>query len=342
MSRPMRTLIKGLITVVKAVCILILVLAWAWGAAALFFSGPGWYWLKLFLTIVFSICLPAAFLVTRSFTKGSLFCLVLFSVLLIWWQTLTPTLNKDWAADVAQISHGEIDGDMLTMHNVRNFDYRSVDDFDQRWETRTYNISNLQGLDLFLSYWASDNIAHTILSWDFGADGHLAISIETRKDREQQYSAVKGFFKQYEIAYIAADESDIIRLRTNYRKERVYLYRFEVANGHALALLKDYLKTMNELVDTPRFYDALTHNCTTTIKIHADAINPGKPPPLDWRLLATGHVDELMYERGNVSTSLPFAELRAASRVDFKMQKEGREDFSEKMRDFIKRAIEAN
>ncbi len=337
----MRTLISGFKILFKTLFFLALIVAWVWGVTALYLSGPDPYWLRVLLASVFGIWLPSAFIFSRSFLKAGLSCLAVFTVLLIWWQTLTPALDKDWAADVAQISHGEIDGDVLTMHNVRNFNYRSVDDFDQRWETRTYNLGNLQGLDLFLSYWASDNIAHTILSWDFGADGHLAVSIETRKDKNQQYSAVKGFFKQYEIAYVAADERDIIRLRTNYRKERVYLYRFDVPEERALALLKDYLKTMNELVDTPRFYDALTHNCTTTIKIHADAINPGKPAPLDWRLLATGHVDELMYDRKNVSTSLPFAELRQASRVDLKMQQEGREGFSEKMRDYIARAVEA-
>ncbi|MGA7277307.1 MAG: DUF4105 domain-containing protein [Desulfocapsaceae bacterium] len=325
----------------KILFFLCLALAWLWGGTALYLSGPGPYWLKVLLACLFGLCLPAAFIFTRSFMRASLSCLAVFAVLLIWWQTLTPTLNKDWAADVAQISHGEIIGDNLIMYNVRNFNYKCEDDFDQIWETKTYDLSNLRGLDLFLSYWASDNIAHTILSWDFGVDGHLAISIETRKDKTQKYSAIKGFFKQYEIAYVAADERDIIRLRTNYRKERVYLYRFEVPSEHVLALLKNYLKEMNKLVDTPQFYDALTHNCTTTIKIHADAINPGEPPPLDWRLLATGHVDELLYDSKKVSTSVPFAELRQASRVDLKMQKEGREDFPKKMRAYIKRALEA-
>ena len=233
----MRTLFTGFKILFNVVFFLCLVLAWVWGVTALYLSGPDPHWLKVLLACIFGLFLPAAFILTRSFKRGSLSCLAVFAALFIWWQTLTPTLDKDWATDVAQISHGEIEGENLTMHNVRNFDYRSVDDFDQSWETRTYNLNNLQGLDLFLSYWASDNIAHTILSWDFGDDGHLAISIETRKDKTQQYSAVKGFFKQYEIAYVAADERDIIRLRTNYRKERVYLYRFEVPNEDELALL---------------------------------------------------------------------------------------------------------
>jgi len=333
----MRIVFSGFKLLLLFVCSLLLILAWLWGGTALYLAGPEPYWLRVFLTVVFALCLPAAFLLSRSFMRGSLCCLAVFGVLLFWWQSLTPTHDKDWAPDVAKISHGEIDGDTLVMHNVRNFDYTSENSFIENWETRTYNLANLQGLDLFLSYWASDNIAHTIVSWDFGEDGHLAVSIETRKDKTQQYSAVKGFFKQYEIAYVAADEGDIVRLRTNYRKERVYLYRFEVANEQALALLKEYLKEMNNLVVAPEFYDALTRNCTTAIKIHADAVNPGKPPPLDWRLLATGHVDELLYDLGKVATTKTFEELRRSSRVDLKMQQEeGREDFSKKIREHLR------
>lgn len=336
----MRTLFNGLKILFKIVLFLCLVLAWIWGITALYLAGPKQYGLNIILACVFGLCLPAAFISTRSFGRGSFSCLAVFAALLVWWQTLTPTHDKDWAPDVAQISHGEIEGNRLVMYNIRNFDYRSVSDFDQKWETRTYNLNNLQGLDLFISYWDSDDIAHTILSWDFGDDGHLAVSIETRKDKTQQYSAIHGFFKQYEIAYVAADERDIIRLRTNYRKERVYLYRLDVPKDRVLALLKDYLKAMNNLVETPRFYDALTNNCTTTIKIHADAINPEKPPPLDWRILATGHVDKLLYDTRVVSTNLPFADLRKASRVDLKMQKEGGENFSRKMRAYLRRALE--
>jgi len=338
----MSTLFSGLKIFFEVILFLCLFLAWVWGVTALYLAGPAPHWLQLLLACIFGLFLPAAFFFTRSFIRGSASCLVIFTILLVWWQTLTPTHDKDWAPDVAQISHGEIEGDNLVMYNVRNFDYRSVDDFDQKWETRTYNLKNLQGLDLFLSYWASDHIAHTVLSWDFGVDGHLAISIETRKDITQAYSAVKGFFKQFEICYIAADERDIIRLRTNNRKERVYLYRLQVPNEQVLALFKDYLKKMNRLAEKPEFYNALTHNCTTTIKIHTDAIRPDKPPPLDWRLIASGHVDELLYDLGEVETSVPFADLRKASRVDLKMQNEGKEDYSTKMREHIKREIETH
>jgi hypothetical protein len=336
----MRTLLTSFKILLVVLLLLILGLAWMWGVTALYLAGPKSYWLNITLACIFGLFLPAAFIFTRSLWRGSLSCLVVFAALLIWWQTLTPTHYKNWALDVEQISHGEIQGDKLVMYNVRNFDYRTVNDFDQIWETREYNLNNLRGLDLFLSYWASDNIAHAILSWDFGDDGHLAISIETRKDRTQQYSSIRGFFKQYEIAYVAADERDIIMLRTNYRKERVYLYHLEVPKRKVRALLNDYLLTMNNLVETPEFYDALANNCTTAIKIHVDAIRLDEPPPFDWRIIASGHVDGLLYDRGKLITTMPFKELRRISRVDLRMQKEGREDFSKKVREHLRSALE--
>jgi len=333
---------KGLRLLTKVTAILILILAWLWGATALWLAGPGPHLVQILIALAFGSFLPAAFLFTDSFAKGCTLSLFLFALLLLWWQTLTPTNEKDWALDVARISHGEIQGNTLTMYNVRNFDYKSETLFYQHWETRNYNLKNLQGMDIFLSYWASDHIAHTILSWDFGEDGHLPISIETRKDLTQEYSSIKGFFKQFEICYIAADEKDIIRLRTNFRKERVYLYRLQVSQQAARALLEDYLVKMNSLVDEPDFYNALSHNCTTTIQIHANAIRADRPPPLDWRLIASGHVDELLYDRGVISSKLPIAQLRKMSRIDLIMQKEGKEDFSNIMRQHIEKAQDHN
>ncbi|MFT5698725.1 MAG: hypothetical protein ACI8ZB_001580 [Desulforhopalus sp.] len=331
-----------IVVLFKIVVVVALIFVWIWGVVALFLNTPGPMAIKYCVSIVFAVLLPAVFIYSRSFIRGTVLSLCVFGVLLFWWQTLTPSNDKDWAPDVAKISHGEIRGDILTMFNVRNFEYKSEQLYYQHWDTRTYNFNNLEGVDIFLSYWASEHIAHTILSWDFGEDGHLPISIETRKDKSQEYSSVKGFFKQFEIAYIAADEKDIIRLRTNYRKERVYLYRLKASKQQILALLKDYLVKMNSLVNKPQFYNALSHNCTTTIQIHANAIREDAPPPIDWRLIASGHVDELLYDRGVIQTDVPFAELRKASRVDLSMQQEGKEDFSSRMREHIKIALKTN
>ncbi len=318
----------------KSGIVLLLILSWGWGIIALFLNAPGPDWLKSLLTIFFATLLPGAFIVSRSFLKGFFFCLAAFIALLIWWNTLQPTNNKEWAPDVAQISHSEILGDKLIMHNVRDFRYIDEITFQERWQKREYDLNKLQGLDLFLSYWASDSIAHIILSWDFGGNDHLAISIETRKDKTQAYSAVKGFFKQFELSYVAAEERDIIQLRTNYRKERVYLYRLNTPKEKARALLEDYLTEMNRLVDEAEFYNALTRNCATTIHLHVKAIHPDEPIPVDWRLILSGHLDEMLYENGSLKgNALPFAELRKRSRVDQRMQKYDGDNYSNMLRE---------
>jgi hypothetical protein len=169
---------------------------------------------------------------------------------------------------------------------------------------------------MFLCSWGSTLIAHTIASWDFLDGPPLAISIETRKERGESYSALRGFFRQFELYYVVADERDVIRLRTNFRGERVYLYHIRMSPENARAVLLDYLQAVNSLAKRPQWYNALTHNCTTTIRYHALQVGAGRP--WDWRILANGHIDELSYERGTIDTSLPFPELKARSNITAK------------------------
>ena len=323
--KSMRYFISIFSILLKVSIITALLLSWVWGGLALFYALPDPEWLKAILPALFVISLPTTFALTRSFTKGCIISCCILIPLFIWWQTLQPTNNKNWAADVANISHGEISKEILTLHNVRNFRYGAEEIItDEQWETREYDLSKLSGLDLYLSYWASDHIAHTILSWTFQDRDPLAISIETRKDITQEFSATKGFFKQFELSYIAADERDLIRLRTNYRKERVYLYPLQVSVDTARALLIDYLTVMNHLVNKSEFYNALTKNCTTTIRLHTNAIAQGPIPPMNWRIIASGHLDEYLYEKELLESNLTFKELRLQSRVDKHMQPLGK------------------
>lgn len=262
-------------------------------------------------------------------------CFGIYTLLLFWWQTVLPTNDKDWAPYVAQISHGKMQGGNIIMHNVRNFHYKTENIFMQHWETRSYDLNKIQGVDLFLSYSGSGHIAHPILSWDFGDDGHLAISIEARLSKTQEYSLFRCFFKQFETSYIAADERDIIRLRTNLRKERVHIYKLQASRHEILALLEAYLEEMNKLVNQPEFYNVLRRNCIPTLKIQSSTSRRSEGgASIDWRLWATGHVDELLYDRSLIVTTVPFADMRKLSRIDLKMQLEGREEFSAKMREY--------
>ena len=316
----------------KTIFFLALIIVWVWGCSALFFSGPDPEWLRISLSVLFGITLPLALFFSRSFGKSLIVCIVTFAILMVWWNGLEPSNSRNWAPDVAQISHGVVQGDKLILYNVRDFTYTSETEFEQNWETREYDLTKLQGLDLFLSYWASDHIAHTIMSWDFGEDRHLAVSIETRKEKTEEYSAVKGFFKQFELSYVAADEKDIVKLRTDFRNERVYVYRLLAPIERIRTLLENYLAEMNELFERPRFYNAFSRNCTTTIRLHANAIQPDRPLPLDWRLILSGHLDELLYERKSISQKLPFGELRALSRIDERIKNNTQDNFSREMR----------
>jgi hypothetical protein len=295
---------------------IVLLAATLWGSAALWFDSH--VSLAALLAAGFPLAVLALLIMLRPSRRAYAVILVLFAVLLGWWLSLEPSNDRDWQPDVARLPTAEIRGDKLTLRNVRNFGYRSETDYTQHWETRSYDLSKLQGLDLFVIYWGSPGIAHTILSWDFKGGQHLAVSIETRKEKGESYSAVRGFFRQYELYYVIADERDVVGLRTNYRHEDVYLYRLRTPPARARALLLDYLKAVNRLAQKPQWYNALTHNCTTTIRLHVGDVVPGIP--LDWRWLANGHLDELLYEMGVVNRDYPFAEFKKRSYINPKAQ----------------------
>lgn len=288
-----------------------------WAAAALWIDGPS-ATLAGALLVAFWLSL-AAFLLLRVQPRRrglGLFALAFLAVG-VWWANIPPSNERLWLADVAHPPEAQLVGDTLTVRNVRNFHYRSETDFDENWETRSWDLSKLRGVDFVLSYWGSPWIAHTIVSWVFEDGPPLSISIETRKEEGEEYSAVLGFFRQFELYYVVADERDLLGLRTHHRGEEVYMYHLSMPPEVARALLLDYVDGFNALAEEPAWYNALTQNCTTTIRLHLKHLGRGNF--FDWRLLANGRVDEMGYERGAIDTSLPFLELRAASRVDRKV-----------------------
>ena len=323
-----RRALSSILTVVLSVIVLVSV---TWGALALWLDGPSSRVLAGTMAaglVLVSIALAA---LIRPFLRGLVAALVPVVAVALWWASIAPSNTRDWTPDVARTARAAFHGSSVTIQNVRNFRYRSESDYDQRWETRTYNLDRIRGVDLFLSFWGPTQIAHTIVSWEFDDGQYLAISIETRKEKGESYSALRGFFRQYELYYVVADERDLVGLRTNYRGEQVYLYRIRVPASQARALLVDYLNEVNRLADHPRWYNALTQNCTTTIRGHAQ--NAGAGGRLDWRLFANGHVDQLLYERGQINTDLPFRSLRARSNITEKAKAAGdAPDFSTRIR----------
>jgi hypothetical protein len=271
------------------------------------------------------------------FFKGrwrSLGCVaVCFAIVLACWLTIKPTEDRAWQPDVARRAWADIHGDEITLHNVRNCEYRTETDYTPQWETRVIHLSELTGVDLAITYWGSPWIAHPIASFQFADSLPIAISIETRKAVGQSYSALRGFYRQYELIYIPADERDVIRLRTNYRDERVYLYHITASPERARAIFLEYLKHLNQLHDRSEFYNAITDNCTTNIRAANIAAEHGKSPPWNWRVLLNGKGDELLYERGFIDRSLPFDELKARSLINPRAKAAGSSpNFSELIR----------
>lgn len=238
-----------------------------------------------------------------------------FAVVLAGWLTLKPSNDRPWQADVARLPWAEVNGDTVTLHNVRNFDYRTETDYTPRWETRTVRLSQLTGVDVAINYWGSPYMAHPIVSFQFADSPPVCFSIETRKEIGESYSALGGFFRQYELIYVVADERDVIRLRTNYREgEDVYLYRTQATAEQARERFEDYLTALNRLRETPRWYHAATTNCTTAIRTQRAA---EKRAPWDWRMLVNGKGDEMMFERGTIRTGgLEFGELKSRSLIN--------------------------
>lgn len=296
-----------------------------WAVAALYIDAGPWWCLPLILvTVVSGFYFSSA-------GRTSLFVLVCCVAVLAWWLTLSPENDRQWRPEVAGLPTATFDGSQVTIANVRNFDYQSENVFVENWETRSLDLDKLVGADLSLSFWGPTQIAHTITSWRFSDGQHIAVSIEVRKESHEEYSAYKGFFRQFEVYYVFADERDLIGLRTNYRGEQVNLYRLNIALEDARALLLSYLREINQLSQEARWYNAFTHNCTTAIRYHGRQI--GAAGELDWRLFANGHLAELLYERGMLDQSLPLQDLLAISNItDKAKQLPGDANFSQAIR----------
>jgi hypothetical protein len=227
---------------------------------------------------------------------------------------LKPSNDRAWQPDVAQTAWAEINGDEVTIHNVRNCDYRTQTDFTPHWETRTVRLSQITGMDVAINYWGSPWIAHPIVSFQFSDGLPLCFSIETRKTIGQQYSTLEGFYRQYTLIYVVADERDCIRLRTNYRREDVYLYHTLASPAQARQRFREYINTLNALHENPRWYNAVTSNCTTSIRAQR-AVK--LRAPWDWRILLNGKADEMLYQDHAIATGgLPFAELKQRSLIN--------------------------
>jgi hypothetical protein len=255
----------------------------------------------------------------------------LFLGVVVWWISIAPSHDRNWRPEVAVMPRAVIDGDRVRIIGVRNFDYRSRDDFTVRYDEREVQLSHLTALDFYVSYWSEGPVGHTFLSFIFDNAPPLSISIETRPEVGEGFDPIASLFKQFELIYVVGEERDLVGVRTNHRHETVYLYRLNTSADDARQLLLIYLARINELADRPEFYHLLTNSCTINIIRYANAA--GRKGRFDIRHLLNGLIDSYLYHSGRVDTTLPYEELRRRSLINEAAQAaDGAPDFSQRIR----------
>jgi hypothetical protein len=323
----LRCLVFSAAAVAGFLCKLLLV---AWCSLAIFFSNAPWPWLRVTLMVAF-LALAVWLLCVRRGKRPLAWFSAACGAVVAWWSLIPPSHDRPWKPEVARMPRAVIEGDQLRISNFRNFTYRHRDDFDVRYEERVFDLADLKAVDFFISYWKPGPIGHTFLSFDFGDDDPLCISIEVRPEVGEGFAPVGSMFKQFELVYVAGDERDLVGVRSLHRNEDVYLYRTRASPRNARALLEHYVGRMNALADEPEFYHLLSNSCTVNIVRYARA-SVGVEKRFDIRYLLNGLIDQALYAEGYVDTTLPFAELRERSRINDEALSAEDVDFSASIR----------
>lgn len=301
----------------------------AWGTLAIHYSNLPGALLRSVLSIAFAAF--AIWTLWLSHPRRTTAFTVLFLGVAAWWISISPSHDRNWRPEVAVMPRVTIDGDRVHITGVRNFDYRSRDDFTVRYEEREVLLSRLSGIDFYVSYWAEGLVGHTFLSFIFDNAPPLNISIETRPEVGEGFNPIASLFKQFELIYVVGDERDLVGLRVNHRQETVYLYRLNTTADDARRLLMIYLERINELANRPEFYHLLSNSCTINIIRYANAA--GREGQFDIRHLFNGLIDSYLYHSGRIDTTLLFDELRRRSLINAAGQAAGgAADFSDRIR----------
>jgi hypothetical protein len=289
----------------------------AWVMAALYFdfSRAGREWLPPAIYLLVLTLLPAV-VKSRVFRIGA--CFTGFFIVLACWLSLKPSNDRDWQSNLSQTPWAEISGNRVTIHNFRHCYYREEAEFTCEWLTKEVFLSQVRGVDFFVDYWGSPWIEHPIVSFQFGDNDYVAASIEARYQIGQSYSPIRSFFRQFTVIYVLASERDLIRLRTNYRSgEKVYLFHTTASPEWSRELFLQYLRQANRLRDEPRWFNAVTNNCTTSIFANMAATGhmPAGSSRYSWWVLLNGLAPEMLSRGGYCAGKLPFSELKARAYI---------------------------
>ncbi len=266
--------------------------------------------------------------------KVLLSLLIICIVLLGAWWSIKPSLTRDWSLDQEILPTATIQGELITVRNIRNFSYASTTSYTPAYYDKTFDLKKLKRVWFIVEPFSGYiGAAHTFLSFEFEDDNFLALSVEIRKEKGESFSALKGLLKRYELMYVAGDERDLIKLRSNYRKDKVYVYPIATTEENQRKLFLSMVTRMNRLAEEPEFYNTLTSTCTTNIVSHVNEIVP-KRIPIRSEILFPAESDRLAYDLGLIDTTLSFDEARERFLINEKAMKYAEsEDFSRKVRE---------
>ncbi len=323
LSRSFRWLVAGTWFLCRALLI-------AWATLAIYYSNLPWAGLRLALAVAFAAFAIWVVWFSRQ-RRMSVILIALFLGVVAWWVAIPASHDRNWRPEVAVMPRAVIEGDRVRLTGVRNFDYRSRNDFTVRYEEREVQLSHLTALDFYVSYFMEGPVGHTFVSFIFDNAPPLSISIETRPEMGEGFAPIASMFKQFELIYVVGSERDLVGVRTNHRREPTYLYRLNTSADDARRLLLVYLERINELADRPEFYHLLTNSCTINIVRYANAA--GRVGRLDIRHFLNGLADSYLYRSGRMDTTLQFDELRRRSLINAAAEAaDGAPDFSERIR----------
>lgn len=323
---------KGLSITARIVFSLILVFAFVWCGFAFWFQLPGGIFV-FFAVITLWVCLGLIIVIgewrEKWRWKTHFLALFLFVAFAGWWSTIRPSLDLEWDPALSRTVTGTVDGHLAYLKNIRDFNWVTPEEGTPHWFSAIYDLDTISGVDVYASYWMGPWISHTLIGFNFADGRHLVFSAEIRRQKGEEFSAIGGFFKKFNLALIAATEEDIIMLRTNIRKEDVFRYPLKISQEAAKELFSLYLKVGNDLALKPRFYNTLTTNCTTVVFKMARVLNP--LIPVDWRILVSGKLAGYLYDNGFINTDLPLMETEQSAHIGHEAEG-AREGYSERIR----------
>lgn len=238
-----------------------------------------------------------------------LLCLTTFYVILNLFTE--PSNDRVWNDDQSVLPSAEITDNMVSIHNIRDFSYTSTSTYTSHYYDKTFDLNTIKKVWYIVEPFSGiPGSAHTFLSFEFEGDQFVSISVEIRKEKGEIFSPIKGLFNKYELMYVIADERDVIKLRSNYRKDKVYVYPVKTTPEKVRTLFVDMINRTNDLKDHPEFYNSITNTCTTNIVDHINNVTPHKVPFFNLRIILPANSDKLAYKLGLIDTDLSFEEAR--------------------------------